>query len=250
MNSPHRSQKVTPLRKCAPGMAGSEVELNVGWDRRKTVLGQCGQCCSRSHKTGASLRTTTDGMCPDTRIANTGGELSMGSADQVCLRKAAIANSIITTLWVQLRQGATLRWTLVLIGVWNLPRNLYQHRYLAGLPCFSSMTDKSKQQKRRDGAIPSLDVAISLVSIGKEASSMTPAPAVFGVVTILLTTIRVSFIPLSERDIRGSKIVRTRWPTNRIVWISGYSAPISVMCSGGEQMGREQTSSASRCAMR
>ena len=56
------------------------------------------------------------------------------------------------------------------------------------------MTDKSKQQTKRDGTILPLNVAISLVNIGKEASSMTPAPAVFGVATILLTTIRVSFI--------------------------------------------------------
>ena len=60
------------------------------------------------------------------------------------------------------------------------------------------MTGKSKQPKKHDGAILSLDVAIGLVNIGKEASGMTPAPAVFGVVTILLTTIRVGFIPLRE----------------------------------------------------
>ena len=71
------------------------------------------------------------------------------------------------------------------------------------------MTDNSKQQKRRDAAILSLDVAIGLVNIGKEASSMTPAPAVFGVVTILLTTIKVSFVPLREWDAPGSNIART-----------------------------------------
>ena len=56
------------------------------------------------------------------------------------------------------------------------------------------MTDKSKRPKR-DGVILSLDVAISLVNIGKETSNMTPAPAVFGVATVLLTTVRVSLIP-------------------------------------------------------
>ena len=65
------------------------------------------------------------------------------------------------------------------------------------------MTDKSEQPKRRDGAILSLDVAIGLVNIGKEASSMTPAPAVFGVATILLTTIKVGLAPLGERDIQA-----------------------------------------------
>ena len=57
------------------------------------------------------------------------------------------------------------------------------------------MTDKSKKCNR---AILSLDVAIGLVNIGKEASSMTPVPAVFGFVTILLTTIRVSLVLLCE----------------------------------------------------
>ena len=60
------------------------------------------------------------------------------------------------------------------------------------------MTDKSKQPNRRDGAILSLGAAIRLVNIGEEASSMTPAPAVFGVVTTLLTTIRVSLMSLNE----------------------------------------------------
>ena len=60
------------------------------------------------------------------------------------------------------------------------------------------MTRKSKQPKKQDGAILSLDIAIGLVNIGKEASSMTPTPAVFGVATTLLTTIRVSSMPLRE----------------------------------------------------
>ena len=78
------------------------------------------------------------------------------------------------------------------------------------------MADKSKQPKRRDGAILSLDVAIGLVNIGKEASSLTPAPAVFGIATILLTTIRVGFVPLRTRDTSGSNLVRTRWPMTKI----------------------------------
>ena len=69
------------------------------------------------------------------------------------------------------------------------------------------MTDKSKTH---DGAILSLDVAIGLVNIGKEASNITPAPAVFGVATILLTTIRVGFIPLREQGALGSHVVRTK----------------------------------------
>ena len=48
---------------------------------------------------------------------------------------------------------------------------------------------------KRNGVIFSLDVAIGQADIGKEASSMTSAPAIFGVTTILLTAIGVSSIP-------------------------------------------------------
>ena len=60
------------------------------------------------------------------------------------------------------------------------------------------MAPQSQQPKKQGGVPLSLDIAISMVNIGKEASSMTPAPAVFGSVAILLTTIRVS--PLFFRD--------------------------------------------------
>ena len=109
------------------------------------------------------------------------------------------------------------------------------------------MADKSKKRNR---AILSLDVAISLVDIGKEASSVTPAPAIFGIATILLTTIRVSFMPLLEREVPGSNVFRTKWQTNRIAWTSEYYAPMSVMCLSGERAEGGQTNSASRCAMR
>ena len=149
---------------------------------------------------------------------------------------AAIANPIITTFppnGSNRTQRVMPRGTPALTGGRNLPHDLRQHRQLA-----ATMTRKTKQPTKHNGAILSLDVAIGLVNIGKEASSMTPAPAVFGVVAILLTTIRVGFIPLRERDTPGSIIVRTRWPTNRIAWTSGYSALMSVMRLGGERMER------------
>ena len=117
-------------------------------------------------------------------------------------------------------------------------------------PCVSTTTDKSKQPKMRDGSILSLDAAIGLVNISEEASSMTPAPAVFGVATILLTTIRVSLIPLCERNIPGLTVVRARWPTTRSVWILECSAAMSVMRLGRELVQEGKRSSASRCAMR
>ena len=106
------------------------------------------------------------------------------------------------------------------------------------LPRVSTMTRKSKEPKKSNGVILSLDIAIGLVNIGKEASSMTPAPAVFGVATIILTTIRVSSIPLRERGVPGSVMARTSWPTNKIVSTSEYSAPMFVTPLGGERMER------------
>ena len=46
------------------------------------------------------------------------------------------------------------------------------------------------------------------------------------------------------------KTVRTRWPTTRIVWSLGYSAPMFAMRLGGERAERGQAVSASQCAMR
>ena len=56
------------------------------------------------------------------------------------------------------------------------------------------MDKDSKRQKRRDDALSLLDVAIEAVNLAKEISSPTPAKAVFGTVSILLTTIRVRLI--------------------------------------------------------
>ena len=120
----------------------------------------------------------------------------------------AFTNRIVTTFLPNgpnYARHAALSWTLVLTSVRNLPHNICT----TPLPRVSTMTDKSKQPAKRDGVILSLDVAIGLVNIGKEASSMTPAPAVFGVATILLTTIRVSSIPLHERDVPGLIAART-----------------------------------------
>jgi len=44
----------------------------------------------------------------------------------------------------------------------------------------------------RDGVLSSLNMAIDGLNLAKEVSSITPAKAVFGTVSILLATIRVS----------------------------------------------------------
>jgi len=56
------------------------------------------------------------------------------------------------------------------------------------------MTDKSQRPKERDGVLSSLNVAIDGLNLAKEASSITPAKAIFSSVSVLLTMIRVSFL--------------------------------------------------------
>src|SRR6266478_7562845 len=55
------------------------------------------------------------------------------------------------------------------------------------------MNTDSKQQKRREEALASLNVAIEVMNLAKEASGITPAKAVCGTVSIILTMIRVHF---------------------------------------------------------
>ena len=113
-------------------------------------------------------------------------------------RSGAPSNTTITTSppsGTNYTSHAALSWTLVPTSIRGFPS--------ASLPRVSTMADKSKEPTKRDGAILSLDVAIGLVNIGKQASSMTPAPAVFGVATILLITIRVSFIPSANETFQA-----------------------------------------------
>ena len=48
-----------------------------------------------------------------------------------------------------------------------------------------------RRQKRRDDALSLLNVAIETMNLVKEVASITPAKAVFGSVSVLLTMIRV-----------------------------------------------------------
>ena len=59
------------------------------------------------------------------------------------------------------------------------------------------MDADSRQQKRRDDALSLLNVAIEAMNLAKEISSVTPAKAVFGSVSVLLTMIRVRFLLFS-----------------------------------------------------
>jgi len=56
------------------------------------------------------------------------------------------------------------------------------------------MDAKSQRSNGQDGALSSLSVAIEAINLAKEVSSITPAKAVFGSVSALLTMIRVRLL--------------------------------------------------------
>jgi hypothetical protein len=54
------------------------------------------------------------------------------------------------------------------------------------------MDAKSQQPKERDGTISTLNAAIETLNLAKELVDIAPAKAVFGSVSVILATIRVS----------------------------------------------------------
>jgi hypothetical protein len=67
----------------------------------------------------------------------------------------------------------------------------------------------TKSQRRRDGTLSLLNAAIKAMDLAKEVSSPTPAKAVFGSVSIILTMIRVGLLPV-RRDQPQANVCRIR----------------------------------------
>ena len=61
------------------------------------------------------------------------------------------------------------------------------------------MEANPQRPKGRDGTLSSLNIAIEAMNLVKEVSSITPAKAVFGSVSILLTMVRVRFLVSHDR---------------------------------------------------
>ena len=56
------------------------------------------------------------------------------------------------------------------------------------------MEIESRRPKGREGAISALNGSIEVLNLAKELSSITPAKAVFGSVSVILSMIKVSFL--------------------------------------------------------
>ena len=83
------------------------------------------------------------------------------------------------------------------LAPWGSDHSVHPARYalFSHQPRLSTMDPSSRRQKRQDRTLFLLNAAIKAVDLAKEASSITPATAVFGPVSILLTTIRVRLVP-------------------------------------------------------
>lgn len=60
------------------------------------------------------------------------------------------------------------------------------------------MATKSQRQRGSNGTLTSLNFAIEGINLAKEISSITPAKAVFDLVSFLLTMIRVCLLSRDE----------------------------------------------------
>jgi hypothetical protein len=65
------------------------------------------------------------------------------------------------------------------------------------------MDPKAKQSKRRDDVLSSLNIVIEGLNLADKLSSITPAKAVFGTVSVILTMIRVRSLVLCEDPLRA-----------------------------------------------
>ena len=61
------------------------------------------------------------------------------------------------------------------------------------------MESSSSQPRHQNNALSSLNVAIETLNLAKEVSGVTPAKAVFGSVSIILTMIRAGFFYVVQR---------------------------------------------------
>ena len=81
----------------------------------------------------------------------------------------------------------------------SLPYNPHTQiaRRFSRPPRFSTMKAESQRStKGQEGALSELNTTIETLNLAKDASDIAPAKALFGSVSIILATIRVSFLPV------------------------------------------------------
>ena len=113
--------------------------------------------------------------------------------------------------WVKWQYGIlTERQTRVCTGLcatgteWTPGAHLYEDSGLSShpsrrpalsqLPRTSTMQSKSQRPKDREGIVSTLNIAIDGLGVARDALSIPGAKAVLGIVTIILTMIKVCFV--------------------------------------------------------
>ena len=131
--------------------------------------------------------------------------------------------------WLCSRRACDENCRSYLLGPGSSSQPLY-HITSPLLPRVSAMDPTPRRPKRRDHNFSALTAAIEALDIAKESPSPKPATAVFGTVSTLLTTIRVSF--LSTRVFRPlAYVLRIRRPTKPIMPDWGWPAPMYAQLS-------------------
>jgi len=121
--------------------------------------------------------------------------VSKGSGEQrsqTSYSDATAVNTILSAKWVSLCDVCHDKIAARLYRGSKPPSQPSLRTLPPQLPRISTMEAKSQRPKGRENTISALNVSIEALNLAKEISSITPAKAVFGSVSVILTTIRVS----------------------------------------------------------
>jgi hypothetical protein len=124
-------------------------------------------------------------------------------------RDASTTNIILFTAWLCLYEALHGRTVAYLHQGLDASPQPAHHTVPSQLPPVSTM-DTTVSHRRRDGALSLLNAAIEAMNLAKEISSATPAKAVFGSVSVILTMIRVCFL-LIRLDQPQANVYRILW---------------------------------------
>ena len=118
----------------------------------------------------------------------------------------AVASSIALYVQYVINIAAHLRVWLGprLNGVF--PQLARRNEFFHSHPDSEPMDPKSKQSKRRDDVLSSLDVIIEGLNLAANLSSIAPARAIFSTVGIILTMMRVSSLLLRRDPLRADQM--------------------------------------------
>jgi len=75
----------------------------------------------------------------------------------------------------------------------------------------STMATKTQRPQGHNGVPSTLNVAIDALNLAKETTSVTPVKTAFTSAGVLLTMIRVGFLPIYAGRLLTTNVYRTRW---------------------------------------